>query len=186
MAYLTEDRLRAMGFRSLGRNVRVSDKASIYGAEMMEIGNNSRIDDFCVLSGKVVIGRNVHVAVFCNMHGGTEGITLEDFSGLAFGCHVFASSDDYSGASLTNPTVPAKYKREIRKSVRISRHSIIGTNAVIFPGVTVAEGCSIGALSLVTQDTEPWSVYVGIPARKIKDRKRDLLVLEKEYLQTEG
>lgn len=186
MPFLSQQQLESMGFRSLGRNVRISDKAAIYNPEQIEIGDHSRIDDFCVVSGKVSIGRNVHIAVFCNVAGGSEGITFEDFSGLAYGCHVFSQSDDYTGRTLTNPTVPARFKREFKKAVRLGRHCIVGTNSLIFPGVILAEGCSIGAMSMVTKSTEEWGVYSGIPARRLKDRKRDLLVLEQAYLDSEG
>lgn len=186
MAFLSQEQLEKMGFKALGKNVRISDKAAIYNADQIEIGDNSRIDDFCVISGKVSIGRNVEIAVFCNVAGGTEGITLEDFSGLAYGCHVFSQSDDYSGSTLTNPTVPAKYKSETKKAIHIGRHCIVGTNSLIFPGVTLAEGTSVGALSMVVKSTEEWSMYFGIPARKLQDRKRDLLQLEKEYLLEES
>lgn len=186
MPFLSQQQLESMGFRSLGRNVRISDKAAIYNPEQIEIGDHSRIDDFCVVSGKVSIGRNVHIAVFCNVAGGSEGIIFEDFSGLAYGCHVFSQSDDYTGRTLTNPTVPARFKREFKKAVRLGRHCIVGTNSLIFPGVILAEGCSIGAMSMVTKSTEEWGVYSGIPARRLKDRKRDLLVLEQAYLDSEG
>jgi acetyltransferase-like isoleucine patch superfamily enzyme len=185
MAFLSQTHLHAMGFRSLGRNIRISDKASIYNPEMISIGDHSRIDDFCVISGKITIGRNVDIAVFCNVAGGTEGVTLEDFSGLAYGCQIFSQSDDYSGAALTNRTVPEKYKNETKKAVHIGRHVIVGTNSLVFPGVTLAEGCSVGAMSMVTKSTEPWSIYSGIPARKIKNRKRDMLELEQDYLSGE-
>lgn len=175
-----------MGFKSLGRDVRISDKASIYNADQMEIGDFSRIDDFCVLSGKLSIGRNVHIAVFCNVAGGEKGIVFEDFSGLAYGCHVFTQSDDYSGETLTNPTVPDQYKREIKKAIVIGRHVIVGTSSLIFPGVALAEGTSVGALSMVTKSTEEWSVYFGSPAKRIKSRKRDLLKLEEAYLSAEA
>lgn len=182
MAFLNEQQLAQMGFKHLGTNVRISDKASIYNPDQIEIGDHSRIDDFCVISGKVIIGRNVHIAVFCNVAGGEKGVTFEDFSGLAYGCHVFTQSDDYSGRTLTNPTVPGKYKREIKKAIVIGRHSIVGTSSLIFPGVILAEGTSVGALSMVTKSTEAWSVYFGNPAKRIKARRRDLLELEKEYL----
>jgi len=183
MPFLTRTQLESMGFKSLGHNVRISDKASIHNAESIEIGDNSRIDDFCVLSGKVQIGRNVHIAVFCNVAGGERGIFFEDFSGLAYGCHLFTQSDDYSGLTLTNPTVPDAYKSETKLPIRIGRHSIVGTGSIIFPGATLAEGTSVGARSMVTKPTEEWSIYVGSPARRIKARKRDLVELEKKYLQ---
>ena len=185
MAFLSEEQLAGMGFRRLGRNVRISERASIYNADQIEIGDFSRIDDFCVISGRVMIGRNVHIAVFCNVAGGTEGVTLEDFSGLAYGCHVFSQSDDYSGASLTNPTVPSRFKKEIKRAVVIRRHSIVGTGSLVFPGVTLGEGTSIGALSVVTKDTDEWSIYVGQPAKKVKERSRELLELERRYLACE-
>lgn len=184
MPFLSQEHLASMGFKSLGKNVRISDKVAIYNTDQIDIGDNSRIDDFCVISGKISIGRNVHIAVFCNIAGGSQGVTLEDFSGLAYGCHVFSQSDDYSGKTLTNPTVPSIYRLETKKAVRIGRHCIVGTNSLIFPGVTLGEGCSVGAMSMVTKSTEQWSIYFGIPAKKVRNRKRDLLILEQDYLNS--
>lgn len=186
MPYMSHEQLMAMGFKKLGKNVLISDKASIYNADQIEIGDHSRIDDFCVISGKVTLGRNVHIAVFCNMAGGTEGITWDDFSGPSYGCHVFTQSDDYTGKTMFGPTVPSKYKEETKQAVYISRYCIVGAMSIIFPGVTLAEGTSVGAMSLVLKSTEPWSIYVGIPAKKVKDRKRDLLKLVDAYLAEEG
>ncbi len=185
MAFLTQEQLIACGFKSLGQHVKISDKAAIYNADQIEIGDHSRIDDFCSISGKVTMGRNVHIAVYCNVAGGELGINFHDFSGLAYGCHIFTQSDDYSGSSLTNPTVPDKYKKESKLPIVIGKHVIIGTNSLVFPGVTVAEGTSIGALSMVTKSTQEWSVYVGRPAKRVKARKNDLLKLEAEYLASE-
>ena len=101
-------------------NVKISKKASIYNVEQTEIGDDSRIDDFCVVSGKVTIGKNVHIAPFCLVAGGEQGIIMEDFSGLSYHVQVFTQSDDYSGKTMTNPTVPAKYKNEFKKEVVIN------------------------------------------------------------------
>jgi galactoside O-acetyltransferase len=117
--------------------------------------------------------------------GGTEGIRFDDFSGLAYGCHVFSQSDDYTGLALTNPTVPAEFKKEKKEKVIIGKHCIVGTCSLIFPGVVMSEGCSLGAMSMLTKSTEPWAIYFGIPAKKIKSRKKDLLKLERLYLDTE-
>lgn len=183
MAYLSIEQLTNMGFKSLGENVKISDKASIYDCSEIEIGDNSRIDDFCVISGKIKIGRNVHVAPFCLIAGGEKGIIMEDFSGLAYKVQVFSQSDDYSGNSLTNPTIPTRYKREIKKEVIIGKHVIVGAGSIIFPGVHLKEGCSVGAMTLVNKSTNPWGIYIGNPAKRIKDRKQILLILEKEYLK---
>ena len=182
MAFLTDFELQKMGFKKLGKNIKISTKASVYNCNDIEIGDNVRIDDFCVISGKVTMGRNVHIAIFCNVAGGEKGIEFGDFSGLAYGCHVFTQSDDYSGATLTNPTVPKKYKNEIKKKISIGKHVIVGSMSIIFPGVTLAEGCAIGAMTVIRKSTEPWGIYHGNPVKRIKERKRDLLTLEEQYL----
>lgn len=183
MAYYSEDELIKMGFKRIGKNVRISDKASIYNLEKIEIGDNSRIDDFCVISGKVIIGKNVHIAPFCLVAGGEKGISMDDFSGLAYKVQVFTQSDDYSGKTLTNPTIPSKYKLEAKRAIHLGRHVIVGAGTIIFPGVRIEEGCSVGAMSLVNKSTQPWGIYVGNPARRLKDRKNDLLELERQFLE---
>ena len=185
MPFLSQDQLNALSFKYLGKNVRISDKASIYDPDRIEIGDNSRIDDFCVISGKVVMGRNVHIAVYNNVAGGELGVFLEDFSGLAYGCHVFSQSDDYSGRSLTNPTVPDEFKNETKATIRICRHVIVGACTIVLPGVTINEGSAVGAMSMVTKSTDTWAIYFGVPAKKIKNRHKDLLKLEAIYLQNE-
>lgn len=70
MAFHSEESLRKMGFKSLGKNVLVSDKASLYGTDKILIGDNTRIDDFCILSagqGGIAIGKNVHIACYCSL-----------------------------------------------------------------------------------------------------------------------
>lgn len=182
MAYLNEEALKDIGFKSIGVNVKISDKAAIYSPETIEIGDHSRIDDFCVVSGKLNIGRNVHIAPHCLVAGGEAGITMDDFSGLAYFVQVFSQSDDYSGKTMTNPTVPKKYKNEYKAAVHIGKHVIVGSGSVIFPGVSIADGCSVGALALVNKSTLPWGVYVGNPARRLRDRSNELLKLEQEML----
>lgn len=87
---------------------------------------------------------------------------------------------------MVSPLVPSTYKCEHFAPVLLERQVIVGTNAIILPGVTVAEGCAIGAMALVTKSTEPWGVYIGIPARRVKARKKDLLELEAKFLQETG
>lgn len=184
MAFYDENDLWEMGFKHVGENVLVSDKVSLYGVERISIGDNSRIDDFCVLSagpGGITIGRNVHVACFCSLIG-KEEIVLSDFSGLSSRVSVYSSSDDYTGKSLTNPTVPNEFKRVHNARVFLGRHVIVGSGSVILPGVTLNEGAAVGALSLVNKDCEEFSVYLGVPAKRLMGRSKKLLEMEKQYL----
>ncbi len=69
MSYYSNDELKKIGFKSIGKNIKISTKASIYEPENIEIGDRSRIDDFCLLSGKISIGKFVHLAPYCNLAG---------------------------------------------------------------------------------------------------------------------
>ena len=185
MGFYSREQLEKIGFKSIGENVLVSDKTSIYSPENISIGNNVRIDDFSILSaggGYINIGNYVHIAAFGAFFGGS-GILIEDFVSISSRLCVYSVSDDYSGEAMTNPTVPEKYKKITYGKVIIKRHSIIGTGTTILPGVTLEEGTSIGANSLVLKSTEPWGIYAGSPIKKLKDRKKDLLKLEKEFLE---
>lgn len=186
MAFLDASELRRLGLKHCGNNVKISNKASIYMPELMEIGDNSRIDDFCVISGRVRLGRNVHIAVHCNVAGGEPGVFFGDFSGAAYNCQIFSQSDDYSGMHLTNPTVPDAYKKETKAPISIGRHVILGTSSIVLPGVNISDGCSVGAMSMVTKSTEPWGIYFGIPAKRIRERRQNLLALERDYLSRDG
>jgi len=181
MAILTEEELKGIGFKSIGENVRISDKASIYGAANICIGNNVRIDDFVVLSageGGIEIGNYIHIAIFSSLIG-TEKITLCDFSNISSRVSIYSSSDDYSGEYMTNPMVPEKLTRVEKRPVYISKHVIIGSGSIILPGVTLSEGVAVGSLSLVNKSFDEFLVVAGIPALKIRDRQKHLLELEK-------
>jgi acetyltransferase-like isoleucine patch superfamily enzyme len=175
MSYLDEHELAEMGFRRLGRGVKVSRKASIYNARNIAIGDHGRIDDFCVLSAgedaTFSIGDYVHIACHTTLIGKAD-ITLETFSNLSSRVSVYSSSDDFSGAAMTNPTVPAEFTNVTSAPVVIGGHVVVGCGSVVLPGVTVAYGCAIGALSLVARSTETYGVYAGAPLRHIRDRAR--------------
>ena len=157
----------------------ISPKAAIYGNVTM--GDNVRIDDFCILTGDITIGNNVHIGCFSFLSG-SEGIVIGDYVGISPRMSMFTASDDYSGLSLSNPTIPDEYKPGLhRGSITIGVHVLIGANCVILPGVDIGEGCAIGAFSLINKDMEQWNIYSGVPARKMKERSRELIELQQEY-----
>lgn len=175
-----------MAYNFSGKNIKIFETAKLVYPENIEIGNNVIIDDFVLIIAKkkIRIGNNVHIASFVSITGNEE-LIMEDFSGLASGVRIFSSTDDYVTGYLTNPTVPELYKNVYSKKVIIKKHAIVGANTIIMPGSIINEGTSIGANSLVNCVTEPYSVYVGNPIRKIKERdKNKLLELEKSYLKT--
>ncbi len=183
MSFLDQRQLGKFGFKSIGENVQISEKVSIYGAGCISIGNNVRIDDFCVLSaGKdgITIGSHVHIAAY-SLLCGRESIVLDDFSGLSSRVSLYSSTDDYLGNALTNPTVPSEFTSVRHGKVHLRKHAIIGAGSVILPGVVIGEGSAVGALSLVNRIVPAFSIVGGVPARVIKERKRGLLELERQF-----
>ena len=177
-SFYSESELLNLGLKSVGKNVLISKKVSIYGEKNISIGNDVRIDDFCILSGNIKIGNNVHIAAYAALFAGECGIEFEDFSGISSRTTIYAVSDDYSGEYLTNPTVNKKFRNILEGKVTLKKHSIIGASSLVLPNVTIGEGTAIGACSLVTKDCDEWSIYAGTPVKRIKDRSKKLLVFE--------
>ena len=176
-SFLTDEELSQLGLKYYGVGVKISRYAQIYSPEKISIGDNVRIDDFCILSGSIKLGSYIHIAASCLLFGGNDGIVMGDYSGISSRSAVYAESDDYSGNFFTNPTLPKEYRHILGGGVFIKKHAIIGTGCSIMPGVIIGEGCAIGSMSLVNKSQEDWSICVGIPCRKIKERSKNLLLL---------
>ena len=65
----------------------------------------------------------------------------------------------------------------------VGSHVIVGSGSVILAGVTIGDSSAVGALSLVKQDVEPFSIVAGIPARLIRERDRGHLALAERLLE---
>lgn len=141
MAFLGPTKIAEMGFNSVGENVLISDRASFYNCGNISIGNNVRIDDFCVVSagvGGIKIGSYIHIAVYSSLIGAGK-ITLGDFANISSRVSIYSSNDDYSGAYMTNPMVPEGLTNVEHADVMIGKHVIVGSGTVVLPGVVLEE-----------------------------------------------
>lgn len=181
--FLSKDELRKIGFKSIGDNVLISDKCSIYSPKNIEIGNNVRIDDFVILSPatNLKIGNYVHIGCYTSIIGKGE-IILEDFVGISGRVSIYSSSDDYTGMSMTNPMIPNEFKKVTNGKVHIRKHSIIGTGSVILPNVIIGVGCSIYVQTLIKSNCEEFGVYSGNPSKLIGKRLKKFLDYEKKFI----
>lgn len=180
--YLSEE-LNNLGFKSIGHNVLISKKTSIYSPKNISIGNNVRIDDFCIISGNITFGNHIHIAAGCLLFGGEAGITMESGSGVSSRCAVYAESDDYSGKFHSNPTYNISLRHITGGGVHLGKYAIIGSGCTILPNVVIGEGVAIGAMSLVNRSLEAWKIYAGIPCKYIKERRKDLLTLDDSIVE---
>lgn len=173
-SFYTEQEIADLGFKKVGKKVLISKKASFYGAEYIAMGNNVRIDDFCILSGNITLGNNIHIGAYCGLFG-DAGIELMDYSGMSSKSIIYSAIDDFSGQAMIGPCVEED-KRKLKKGkVILEKYTQLGAASIVFPQVTMKEGSVTGAMTLVLKSLEEWGIYVGVPAIRIKERKRDLL-----------
>lgn len=176
-SFLSTEELCDIGFQKLGKDVKVSRFAHFYQPEKMVLGDYCRIDDFCILSGTVSIGAYSHISAYTVLYG-ANGIEIGDFSGLSPRCTIFSAMDDFSGDFLIGPTLPHEYTSVKGGKVVVEKYCQIGASALLFPNITIGEGTVVGAMSLVNKSLDPWGVYLGIPVRYLKPRKKGLLSFE--------
>lgn len=178
-SFYTQKELESIGFKRLGTSVLISRNARFYGVDRMCIGNNVRIDDFCILSGKITLGSYIHISAFCALYG-AYGIVMEDFSGLSPRCTVLSATDDFSGECFIGPMADQCLTNVTGGEVLIKQYSQVGAGCVLFPNLTIEEGVAVGAMSLVNRSLPAWSICAGVPAKKIKDRSKGLLKLKED------
>jgi dTDP-4-amino-4,6-dideoxy-D-glucose acyltransferase len=156
--------------KKVGEDVRVSKLAVISRPELVEIGNHVAIDMWTYISTQAILGDYIHIAPSVSIIGGAPAlIVMEDFTNIGSGSRIVCASDDFT-QGLISPVVPLEHRMVINKPVIFKRYSTLGVNCTILPGVTLGEGSIVGAGSVVTKDTEPWTVYAGSPAKPIRMR----------------
>lgn len=175
-SFYSQEELSKLGLKKYGNNVFISKKASLYSPEKISIGNDVRIDDFCILSGDVALGDHVHISAGSKLYGGA-GIEFGDYSGCSANCIIYSETDDFSGEWLVGSTVAAERRHIIGGKVNISDFVQLGANSIVLPKTNIATGVATGAFTFVNHDLDEWSLYVGIPCHKLKTRSKQMLKL---------
>jgi len=165
-----------------GEDVFISANVEIRRPQLVTVGEHVAIDTGFYLTTQAIIGDYIHIAPYVTIIGGAQGLVeMGHFSSIAAGSRVICASDKHMGAGLMGPTVPEEFHDEITFApVIFERFASIGTNVVVLPGVRLAEGSVVGACSMITKDTEPWTVYIAKP---IKIRPRETML---EYAKKLG
>jgi galactoside O-acetyltransferase len=152
--------------------VKTFEHTKIVGLENIQFGTNIIIDDFAFVyaRGRIKIGDYVHIACFASVTGGAE-LEIGDFCAISQGVRILTATDDFREWGFGNSTVPEEYRNTTRAPVTIGRFCIVGANSVVLPGITIGEGATVGAGTVVTKDLAPWGVYLG--NRRIRERDKD-------------
>lgn len=173
--------------RYRGKNVIIGKTVRIRYPELVSIGDNCVIDDFTYISTSLELKNNIHISAGCKFVGGRESlVTIDEYSAIAPGVVLAAGSNDFTGGIAT-PFVLREAMADAKIGyIHIARHCILGSNTVVLPNITFGEGASIGALSLVKDDLMPWTLYAGIPVRKIKARKKEQILDFEKILESKN
>lgn len=111
----------------------------------------------------VRIGDNVHIVA-------QQSVSIGD--NCLFASKIFISDTDHGELKgteeHTSPLVPPSSRPLVSRPVTIGKNVWIGENAVILSGVSIGDGCIIGANSVVNNDIPSYSIAAGVPARIIK------------------
>lgn len=169
MNYLLKNELSALGLKSVGENVLISSLAVIIHPERITIGNNVRIDSFCLLSageGGIEIGNYCHIAAYVSITGKAK-VTLKDYAALSHKVTVLSSTDDYVGDYLIGVTVPDELRNVHSADVKFEYNTCVGAGSVVMPGRTIGKGSRVAAMSFVNFDIPENEIWGGVPVRKL-------------------
>jgi acetyltransferase-like isoleucine patch superfamily enzyme len=164
--------------RACGEDVFISANVEIRRPHLVSVGVHVAIDSgfYCTVAAE--IGDYIHIGPYVTVVGGAEGLfRMGHFTSIAAGSRIICASDEHLGEGFVGPTIPKEYRdRVLIAPVIFENFASVATNAVILPGVTLAEGSVVGACSVVTRSTDPWTIYAGVPAKPIKERRRDKMI----------
>ena len=145
---------RSVQFNTInGGHIKIGNNCEIKsGSKLITYGGNIIIGDYCSINpytmlygqGNLNIGNNVRIATQC----------------------VLIPSNH----NFLNLNIPIRLQGTTNKGIIIEDDVWLGCGVKVLDGVTIKKGCVIGAGSVVTTSTEPFGVYVGVPARLIRKR----------------
>ncbi len=175
--YYSRTELLEMGFESVGENTEISRKVSIYGVSG-SIGARTRIDDFCILKGRLEIGSCVHIAAYVAMGGHRNyPITCKDCSAVSSHSSIFTGTADYRAAAISNPTVEEDMQANIFGPVTFEEGVVVGAHCVVLPNVVIGYGTSIGANLVLHRSIEPGKIIASRHGRPEVVGERDVAAI---------
>lgn len=176
--------------KSFGTDVFISANVEIRRPQLVSLGSHIAVDSGFYCTTNVQAADYIHIGPYVTVIGGAQAfLRLVGFNTIGAGSRLLCASDEFLGEGLAGISPPEYRDRVIYAPIVFEMFASLGTNVVVHPGVTLAEGCVVGSCSLVTSSTEPWTIYHGIPARPVKPRPREKMIAAAKalgYLQNKS
>lgn len=153
----------------LGKDISIEDNVSIISNGIVKLSDGANIGADTTIrcypvDSKFEVGKNFTCGRFC-FFGAAGGITIGNDVLMAQNIRIHAQNHNYD-----NRNILIRDQGTTKLGVKIGNDCWIGSGAVILDGVTIGQGCVIGANTTVTKDVEPYSIVVGNPGKIIKKR----------------
>lgn len=163
--------------QSSGEDIFISANVDIRRPQLVRVGHHVAIDSGLYATTQMHVGDWVHIGPYVTVIGGAQGLfSLAGFNTVGAGSRILCGSDQFLGEGLVGMS-PPEYRDVVNIApVTLELFASLGTNVVVHPGVRIAQGCVIGSCSLVTKDTQPWTIYMGTPARPVRPRRKDKMI----------
>jgi len=185
--------LYPMIFKKVGRGVVFGHHITIRHPHKISIGDNTFIDDYVVLDAKgeenqgIIIGQNAFIGRNTVLSCKEGSIYLRDYANISANClllsetvidigkYAFLAGHCYLVAggnhSFQSKDIPIMLQPSLQKGgITIGEDCWLGASVTVLDGVCLGKGCVIGAGAVVTKSFPGYSVAVGCPAKKIKER----------------
>nr|WP_298994234.1 acyltransferase [uncultured Polaribacter sp.] len=153
-------------FKKYGKNI-IFDPSDFFSFKTIELGS--------------------HVYIGPGAYFSTSHSIIKIGSKVMFGPNVSLLGGNHNISILGKYMIDIEIKTEETDAPIILEDDVwIGSGVTILKGVTIGEGSVIAANSLVNKDVESYSIYAGIPAKKIKDRFTKQEIIEHKKLLTKN
>jgi galactoside O-acetyltransferase len=160
---------------SYGENVFIGHSVIFTNPKNVHLGNNVRIDPFSIITTALRTGDNIQICTHTVLGGGSNHtIVLGDWVFIGYGSKLFCASEDYSGDY--GPVNEYWGNNKIfRGDITFKNYSGIASDVMVMPGVTIPEGCTVGAKSFIYTKNilQPWAVFLGQPVKFFKARNKE-------------
>lgn len=152
-----------------GSNVIIEDGVRIFNPHNVVISHNVYIGHDTILNGflqnELYIGENTWIGQQCYIHA-AGGVHIGTSAGIGPCVKIITSF--HEERYLSGPVVenPLRFR-----AVIIGDGADIGVGSILLPGSVIGEGAIIGAGSVVTGEVPPFTVFAGVPARFLRERR---------------
>jgi acetyltransferase-like isoleucine patch superfamily enzyme len=154
--------------KHLGERVVIEPGVLIFHPENVSIGDDVYVGHGAMLKGyyknEMVIGRGTWIGQGCFFHS-AGGIRIGANVGVGPQVKIFTSWHIEEGRGK-----PILHSKIEFAPVMVEDDVDLGIGTTVMPGVTIGRGAQIGAGAVITRDVPAYEVWIGVPARKLRDR----------------